>query len=157
MKYRGTRMAKVQDRGHRFIYKLSGGRIGSRITDDEGDSPILLLTTTGRRSGKPRTHPLLYIEADDGYVVVASNAGADEHPAWFLNIEAEPEATVQIGKVRERVIAHVASAEEREKLWPKLIEMYSGYDVYQADTERALPVVVLNHVVQAPNDSRTVT
>lgn len=143
MKYRGTRMAKMQDRGHRFIYRLSGGRIASRVTDDEGDSPILLLTTTGRRSGKPRTHPLLYIDVDGGFVVVASNAGAGEHPAWFLNIEAESEATVQVGKVREPVVARVVSPDEREKLWPKLIEMNSGYDVYQADTDRVLPVVIL--------------
>lgn len=121
----------------------AGGRLLGRFNDAQGDSPVLLLTTTGRKSGKLRTHPLLYAETDDGYVVVASNAGADAHPAWYWNIEANPAVSVQVGKAHHAATAHVASADERKALWPKLLEMFTGFDAYQAETDRELPVVVL--------------
>lgn len=143
MKMRGTWRAGLMDRMHRRIYRLTGGRVGGRMSDDEGDSPILLLTTTGRLTGKKRTHPLLYIADDTRYVVVASNAGADNDPAWFLNIQDDKCVEVQVGKDRSPATARIAASDERDALWPRLLKMYSGYDAYQADTDRVLPVVIL--------------
>ncbi len=143
MKMRGTARARMMDRVHRFVYRASGGRLLGRFADDQGDSPVLLLTTTGRKTGKERTHPLLYLPDGDRFVVVASNSGADAHPAWYRNLEDNPAVTVQVGRTRRAAKARVAGADEREALWPRLNEMYTGYDVYQADTDREIPVVVL--------------
>lgn len=146
MKRRGTRRERLWDRFHKVLYRASGGRVLGRFTDDQGDSPVLLLTTTGRKTGKERTHCLLYLSDGDRSVVVASNSGADRHPAWFLNLEENPAVTVQAGRARQAATARVADAEERKALWPRLVEMYSGYDAYQADTDREIPVVVLEPV-----------
>ena len=114
-------------RVHSVLYRASNGVIGGRIAN----SPVLLLTTTGRRSGKQRTVPLLYLMDGPNVVLVASNGGAVKHPTWWLNLQTTPEAWVQIKGVRRRVKAEQASGAEKQRLWPLLIAMYPGYNRYQ--------------------------
>jgi deazaflavin-dependent oxidoreductase (nitroreductase family) len=106
--------------------------------------PVLLLTTTGRKSGREHTVPLLYLEDGENLALVASNGGAPIHPAWWLNLRANPEARVEIGHRKLRVRAEKASSEEKERLWPRLVEMYGGYENYRRRTDREIPVVVLS-------------
>lgn len=136
---------------HQFIYCHSGGLIGSRIIAGRN----LLLTTTGRRSGEPRTCALIYIKDGERLVVVASNGGSDHPPSWLLNLQAHPGVGVQIGLNKFSARASVASAEERERLWPRVNRhnmglapiMHPGargrYDVYQRHTTRVIPLVLL--------------
>lgn len=124
---------------HSFVYRATGGRVGGRIVG----GPVLLLTTTGRKSGKKRTVPLLYLEDGENLVLVASNGGAPVHPTWWLNLRANPEATVEVGREKLRVRAEEASPREKERLWSKLVEMYGGYETYRRRTDREIPVVLL--------------
>src|SRR4051812_27932285 len=124
---------------HNALYRLSGGKVGGKF----GSAPVLLLTTTGRKSGKKRTAPLLYLAEGDDLVLVASKGGSPTHPSWFVNLRAQPEVEVQVGSKRERRRARVASGEERERLWQHLVELYSSYATYQTKTTREIPVVVL--------------
>jgi deazaflavin-dependent oxidoreductase (nitroreductase family) len=128
---------------HVFIYRASGGRFGGRLREG---APILLLTTTGRRSGKQRTTPLLYLGDAGRYVVIASVGGAPKHPAWYLNLSANEAATIQSGSRKLAVNAQTASPEERARLWPLATQMYPGYDAYQARTSREIPLVILTPV-----------
>ena len=124
---------------HVRIFRETGGARGYEWRG----TTILLLSTTGRSSGEPRTTPLIHRTDDDRWVIVASKGGAPEHPAWFRNLEAEPEAEIQ---VRDEVIpvrARVAGGEERERLWRLMAEAWPAYDDYQAKTDREIPVVVL--------------
>jgi deazaflavin-dependent oxidoreductase (nitroreductase family) len=105
--------------------------------------PTLLLTTKGRRSGKPRSLPLIYGMADDNYVVIASKGGMPEHPLWFLNLEAEPECELQVGAKSVIARARVAGGAEYKRLWEQLAEIYPPYLDYRKATERTIPVVVL--------------
>ncbi len=127
---------------HTFLYRLTGGSVGGRVFK----SPVLLLTTTGRKSGKRRTIPLLYLADGDSLAVVASKGGAPEHPAWWLNLQRNPEAEVQVGRRRFRVRAEQASPAEKGRLWPLLTRMYPPYDDYQKRTTREIPVVILRPV-----------
>ena len=122
-------------------YRLSGGRVAGRIPSG---SPICLLTTTGRRSGRPRTVPLVYAPDGDDLVVVASRGGMGTHPAWYLNLVADPGATVQVGGSTMRVRARDATEAERERLWPTLTAAYPHFDAYQLRTSRSIPVVILS-------------
>jgi len=124
---------------HRAIYRASGGRVGARLAGLD----MLLLTTTGRKSGEPRTQPLACFAEGDDWIVVASNNGQDKHPAWFLNLEANPDARIQIGREARAVRAHVAEGEERERLWPWLQKRNPAYASYERRTERRIPVVIL--------------
>jgi deazaflavin-dependent oxidoreductase (nitroreductase family) len=124
---------------HRPVYRLTGGRIGGKI----GASPVLLLTTTGRKTGRQRTQPLLYAPAGDGYAVIASKGGADAHPLWFRNLQANPQVEVTIGRVTRQMRAREAEGGERDRLWRALADRYSGYDRYATRTSRRIPVVVL--------------
>jgi deazaflavin-dependent oxidoreductase (nitroreductase family) len=124
---------------HRRVYRLTGGKIGGRM----GKLPILLLTTTGRKSGQPRTQPLAYTRAGDGYAVIASKGGAARHPLWYLNLRANPLAEVTVGRETRNVRARDAQGEERERLWRALADLYAGYDRYAKKTSRRIPVVVL--------------
>ena len=124
-----------------WTYRLSGGKIGGRFPSG---APVLLLTTVGRRSGRPRIAPLLYLQHDDELVVVASKAGMSHHPLWFLNLDANPEVEVEIGRTRSKMLARRASGEEKANLWPKLVALYRDYDNYQERTERDIPVVILS-------------
>jgi len=105
--------------------------------------PVLLLTTTGRKSGKPRTQPLAYTRAGEGYAVIASKGGAPRHPLWYLNLRANPLAQVTVGRQTEEVRAREAEGEERERLWRQLADVFPGYDKYALKTSRRIPVIVL--------------
>jgi deazaflavin-dependent oxidoreductase (nitroreductase family) len=126
-------------RGHVALYRLTGGRIGGRSFN----VPVLLLTTKGRKTGKPRTIPLLYLKEDGTYVLVASYAGAERHPIWYANLQADPHATIQVMTRVISVAADTADPAMRSKLWPKLVAMYPDYEVYQTRTDRKIPVVLL--------------
>ena len=123
---------------HTAFYRLTGGWVGGWI-----GVPILLLTTVGRKSGRRRTQPLLYLRTDRGYALVASYGGSDKHPDWYLNLEAKPEVEVQVGPSRKRMLARTASPQRRAELWPRLTALYKDYDVYQSRTTREIPVVEL--------------
>jgi deazaflavin-dependent oxidoreductase (nitroreductase family) len=120
-----------------------------RETDGEvgylwNDAPTLLLTTTGRRSGEPRTSALIFGRDGDDYLVVASMGGAPTHPAWYLNLTANPAAEIQVRADHIPVVARTASEDEKPRLWQIVTEVWPNYDVYQSRTERAIPVVVLS-------------
>ena len=104
---------------------------------------MLILTTTGRRSGRPHEVPLLYLRDGESLVVIASYGGRPNYPDWYLNLVAKPEAQVQITGRRQRVTARTADSAEREALWPRIVEAYEGYSEYQSRTDRIIPVVVL--------------
>ena len=104
---------------------------------------VLILTTTGRRSGESRSTPLIYGTRGDDHVVVASKGGAEEHPAWYLNLLAQPEVTVQVRGDRFKAQAHTATADEKPELWRMMTERWPSYDDYQRKTDREIPVVVL--------------
>ena len=108
-----------------------------------GTIPTLLLVTTGRRSGDAIRLPLIYGETDGGYVVIASKGGAPKHPAWYLNLDADPKVRIQVGAQRMGATARTVSGDERQRLWEQMIGVYSPYTDYQARTEREIPVVVL--------------
>jgi F420H(2)-dependent quinone reductase len=122
-------------------YRLSGGRVAGHIPSG---APICLLTTTGRRSGRPRTVPLVYVPDGEDLVVVASRGGMGSHPAWYLNLLADPGATVQVGLASRPVRARDATEAERERLWPTLTAVYPHFDAYQLRTCRRIPVVILS-------------
>jgi len=124
-----------------FFYRATGGRIGGKFLRG---APVMLLTTTGRTSGLPRTVPLIYLENGEDLVVVASKGGMSKHPVWYLNLEANPEATVEIGRRRLSLRARRVTDEEKAELWPRLLEVYQDYGDYQARTSRNIPVVVLS-------------
>ena len=124
---------------HPWLYRVSGGRIGGKVIG----LPVLLLTTTGRRSGEPRTRALTYFPRGAGAVVVASYLGEPRHPDWWRNLEANPRATVQRGRDVIPVHAREAEGEERRTLWGQIVATAPDYDEYQRRTTRRIPVVVL--------------
>lgn len=124
---------------HRFWYRVSNGRIGGRF----GKLNVLLLTTTGRKSGRPWTTPLTYLQDGENLVVIASNGGAARHPTWYLNLRADPAATLELPGRTISASAETASPEEKARLWPRIVEMYGGYADYQRRTSRDIPVVIL--------------
>ena len=133
------RLVLIAKTVHGALYRLTGGRVGARVAG----LPVLLLTTTGRKSGKPRTVPLSYLAHGDALVLVGSKGGAPRHPAWYLNLEANPEVDVQIGREHRRLRARRAAAEEAERLWPAVLERSPGYAKYRAKTSREIPLVLL--------------
>ncbi len=126
--------------GHARVYRMTGGRIGHRFP---GVPPMCLIDHVGAKSGKKRTSPLLYIEDGENVVIVASKGGYEKSPAWFYNLRANPDTTVQIGSEIRPVKARVASQEERERLWPKAVDVYPSYQQYQDRTTREIPLVIL--------------
>ena len=126
--------------GHTAVYRATGGRIGHQFP---GSPPMLLLDHVGAKSGQKRTTPLVYVKDGENLVLVASKGGNPKNPAWFHNLRANPETTVQVGAEKRRVRAHVANEEERARLWPKAVGTYGGYHDYQERTEREIPLVVL--------------
>jgi len=121
------------------VYRLSRGRLMNTV----GTGPVLLLTSTGRRSGQKRTAPVLYLKDGERFVVVGSNAGNARAPAWSYNLKANPDAEIEIRGDRRSVRARVADGEERGELWRKVNEMYDGFDDYDAKTAREIAVFVL--------------
>jgi deazaflavin-dependent oxidoreductase (nitroreductase family) len=125
---------------HVLMYRATRGRIGHRF---RGGPPMLLLDHVGARSAVKRTTPLVYIRDGENVVVVGSKGGHPRHPAWFHNLTANPDATIQIGVSRHAVRARVADPSERARLWPKALETYPGYAGYQERTAREIPLVIL--------------
>lgn len=128
---------------HVRAYRESNGEIGHEWQDGVY---TLLLTTTGRTSGEPYTTPLIYIEVDDGYAIVASKGGADDHPDWYRNLVADPEVEVQVGSEQFAATARTVDDRERAQLWPRLTDVWPDYDDYATRTDREIPVVVLSPV-----------
>ena len=124
---------------HRRMYQWSDGRLGHRSPM----GPMLLLTTTGRRSGLPRTNPLLYMPDGDGFWVVGSNGGRPQFPAWLYNLRGLGQARVQAGRRKVKVRASILEGEQRAAVWPRLTEYYPGWGYYQQLTDRELPAVHL--------------
>ena len=140
------RVIKVMARVNVAVYKLTRGRIGGTWRVGAGwkdPVPICLVEHRGRRTGKLRTTPLVYLRDQDRVVVVASQAGRPQHPLWFRNMEADPDVTVQIRGDRRPMRARTAGSSERAELWPKLVDLYRDYDSYQSWTDREIPVVIL--------------
>ena len=137
-----VRVMKAISAVHTRVYRLSGGRIGGSMRG----VPMLLVSHTGRKSGKRRTTPLLYLQDGEDMAIVGSAGGTAKHPAWVLNLQANPEAEVQVGKRKLKVRAHTADPEEKARLWPKLVALFPGYDQYQRNTAREIPVIVLRSV-----------
>jgi deazaflavin-dependent oxidoreductase (nitroreductase family) len=133
---------KLGSGAHAGVYRATGGKLFGRM----GKSPILLLNTVGRKSSKKRTSPLLYVMDGEDFVIIASKGGAPAHPAWYLNLKANPDATVEIGDREVRVRAEEADPEEKARLWQKMVEMYPAYEDYQKKTEREIPLLVLHPV-----------
>jgi deazaflavin-dependent oxidoreductase (nitroreductase family) len=127
---------------HAGMYRATGGKLFGRM----GKSPILLLNSVGRKTGKKRTSPLLYIMDGEDFVIIASKGGAPTHPAWYLNLKANPNATVEVGDHEVWVRAEEAASEEKARLWQKMVEMYPTYDDYQTKTKREIPLLVLHPV-----------
>ncbi|HEX7718112.1 MAG TPA: nitroreductase family deazaflavin-dependent oxidoreductase [Marmoricola sp.] len=129
------------------LYRATGGRLGGTWRIGAGfrkPVPICLLEHRGRKTGRLRTTPLVYLEDGDRVVVVASQAGRPEHPMWYLNLLADPEVTVQVGHRRRPMRARVAEGEERAALWTRLVALYADYASYQSWCDRVIPVVVLD-------------
>jgi deazaflavin-dependent oxidoreductase (nitroreductase family) len=147
-----TRFVDPYLRFHRYLYEKTDGRVGKH----SNRVPALLITTTGRRSGAPRTNGLTYCRDRGDYIVVASNGGSDRPPAWLLNLQADPEVTLRVGRRLVAATARVADPEERSQLWPLVNRTNRGmarlfhpgvrgrYDVYQRHTTRVIPVVILS-------------
>ena len=131
-------ISKVVTTAHVALYRATKGRLGGRT-----GLPVLLLTTTGRKSGRRRTKPLGYVKEGDDFLLAASNGGNDFFPSWWLNLEANPVAEIQVRGQRLSVNARKASPEEKERLWPKFLEAYKGYANYEKKTSREIPVVIL--------------
>ena len=130
---------KLLSSTHVALYRLSGGRLGTRAF---GNS-ILLLTVKGRKTGKQRTTPLLYFRNADNLLVVASKGGHPKHPEWYNNLVASPEVMVQIGHEKLPMRAATATEDEKSRLWPEIVRAYKGYGEYQRKTTRNIPVVIL--------------
>ena len=126
-------------RSHRFVHRVSGGRLGSWLFGFR----FLVLEHVGRRSGVRRETPLLYARDEERFVVAASNAGQDHHPAWWLNLQANPDAVVRIGRRAWPVKARRAEGDEAARLWSLLGDEWGWFDSYREGTDRDIPVVVL--------------
>jgi len=134
-------MLKIMNSTHRVLLKLSFGKLGWKM----GSMPVVELTTTGRKSGQPRTVMLTSpVQEGDGIVVVASKGGEDTHPAWFLNLRDQPDVEVALGgKAAQPYTARVLDDAERDALWPQVESSYKGYAGYQQKTDRKIPLVML--------------
>jgi len=132
----GTALAT---RGHAWLLRRTGGRLGGRLVGAE----VLVLLTTGRRSGERREAPMFFLRHGDGYAVVASNGASKRPPAWWLNLQAQPEAEALVRGTSYLVRARPATADEVAELWPRFVQLYSGYAHYKAIATRELPVVML--------------
>lgn len=132
-------LPKFATKLHVFVYRASGGRL---VGSFKG-APVLILTTTGSKTGLERNTPLLFLKDGEALVVVASNGGSDRAPSWLSNLKANPAAAAQVRAEHRSVRAHVASPTERERLFPKVVALYPPYQDYQARTDREIPLVVL--------------
>jgi deazaflavin-dependent oxidoreductase (nitroreductase family) len=136
------RSSPLLTRAHARLIRWTGGRI-RRSFVFTGGMPLLVLTTAGRKSGKRRSTPLGYLRFGNGYAVIASNAGSDRVPAWWLNLQADPEAQVLADRTRYTVRARRATAAEDDMIWAEFARLNPGFDEYRSLTERPIPVVIL--------------
>lgn len=139
---RKTKIVELFWKIHPHIYRWTKGRVGGTMMG----MPVLLLTTTGRRSGRSRTRALMYLPRGESYVVIASYLGEPQHPAWWLNLKTNPKAEIEVGGRRLAVVAREAQGEERERLWEEIVRTQGDYGEYQRRTDRRIPVVVLDCV-----------
>jgi deazaflavin-dependent oxidoreductase (nitroreductase family) len=123
-----------------WLLKISKGRLGNSFLG----VPVLLLNTTGRKSGQQRTQPLYFMESNHQLVLVASNAGTAKDPAWLLNIQAQPNVSVDMHGRTRKMEAHVASAEEKAEVWPRLTTMFSKWQMMEDRSKRSFKVVILD-------------
>lgn len=134
---------KTMNLVHRTLLTVTGGRFGW----ETAKMPVLRLTTTGRKTGRPRSVMLTSpVQRGDSLVIVASRGGDDQHPAWFLNLQADPTVEVETKGVTRAMTARVATPEERAALWPEVTKAYKGYAGYQDRTAREIPLVFLDPV-----------
>ena len=133
------RTARTLSTFHTTAYRLTGGRIGRRLVGND----MLLLTTRGRKTGRPHTVPLLFLRDDADLIVIASWGGRPYHPQWYTNLETDPQGGVQVAGKRWQVTAEPMEEEERRTWWPTIVKAYRGYADYQARTDRPIPVVRL--------------
>jgi deazaflavin-dependent oxidoreductase (nitroreductase family) len=133
---------RVMGRMHRVVYRATGGRVGGRIWG----LSILLLTTTGRKTGKVRTTPLCFYPDGENLVVVASNGGLAWFPSWWLNLLEHPEAAVRVGRETRAVVARPAPADERARLWAEITAIAPGYLEYERRAPRPIPLAILQPV-----------
>lgn len=146
IKQRARRMFMLAaDRTTQALYRLSGGRVGGK----QLRYSILVLHATGRKTGQTRSHALMYIRDGERYVVCASNYGAPFHPDWYLNLRAQPRARIEVGPKRLEVLAEVAEAQERERLWQRFVAARPQTADYERDAGRELPIVILQPVSPA--------
>ncbi len=141
---------KVLGTIHRWLYRASGGKLGRTFFD----APVVLLTTTGRKTGRPRTWPLSYLHEGDRLIVIASNGGQSNHPAWYLNLQANPHVSVQLGDQAQAMIAQTTEGDERARLWTRVVREYPAYAEYQRKTDREIPVVILRPAVSALGEDK---
>ncbi len=135
----GRRLAGLAIMSYVLLYRRSSGSIGGHLRG----MPVLLLTTTGRRSGKKRTVPVMYLQEGSSYVVTASNNGRPQHPAWWLNLKTSPHTVVQVKGDKRAVMAEQLAGEDRARLWRQLIGQAPFFEGYQKRTTREIPVVRL--------------
>jgi F420H(2)-dependent quinone reductase len=126
--------------GHAAVYRASHGLIGHRVP---GVPPMLLLDHVGAKSARKRTSPLAYAVDGENLILIASKGGYPKNPAWFHNLMANPDTTVQVGSRRRDVRARVAGPQERKRLWPLVVSVYGGYEDYRRRTDREIPLVIL--------------
>jgi deazaflavin-dependent oxidoreductase (nitroreductase family) len=137
----GSVVVKLMSRANVWVYRLTGGRLGGTFLRG---APVMLMTVTGRRSGTPRTVPLLFLRDGERLITVASKGGMSKHPLWFRNLESNPDVEVQIGAETQKMTARRANAEEKAAYWPRLGRLFPDYADYQARTSRDIPVVILS-------------
>jgi len=141
-----AKASRYAGKAHTWIYRRTGGRVGGNLRLGAGfrkPAPTLLLEHRGRKSGKTFVSPVLYITDHSDVIIVASAGGRTENPQWYRNLLAHPDVDIQIGPARRAVRAVVASAGERARLWPRLVDAYADFDSYQSATEREIPVIIL--------------
>ena len=130
---------KVVTRLHMWIYRLSGGKVWNRMMGQ----PVIILTTKGRKSGRPWATPLLTFKDKDDYILVASNGGQNFHPAWYLNLQANPDVIIELEGQKQTARAEDTKGAERERLWATIVSQAPAYGEYEQKTDREIPVVRL--------------
>jgi F420H(2)-dependent quinone reductase len=136
----GPKTIRLMGRIHRWLWSFTGRKFGNSM----GEVPFLMLTTKGRKTGRARTTPVLYLLDGEDFIIVASFGGNDMHPAWYLNLEHRPEAEVTVKGEHRRVLARKVFTEEKKLIWPRLVELYPQFTSYQRRTSREIPLMRLS-------------
>ena len=143
------KLMRLYSQAHVWVYQKTGGRLGNKWRVGAAfprGVPVLLLTTIGRKSGQPKTTPLLYLADGERIIVVGSQGGMRKHPQWYLNLRENADVTVQTGSRVRQMRARIADSQEHAALWPRLVALYADFATYQAWTDRAIPVVILDPI-----------